>query len=393
MKDAAIILMRKFYFTECCLNVFDKYNLLNYEILSNFKNKSAYRFEIFLNISTEMLPLYNKIVNVYEDSRISINDINGEMWLFSNINIEEDNYCHIVTSRDCTDLKFYINYKANTNINTLKHNIMYLLRTAIECCLIHHDGVSIHASCIVYNGNAVLFTAPSGTGKSTQADIWNNLMNTKTLNGDRPFLHLFPTEVRAYGVPWDGKEQMFLQENYPISAIIEVRQARKNSVRKMNEEQSFKLMMNQCFIPMWDQTTSFYAVKTIKSMVKKVQFYRLFCLPENSSAELLHEILFLNRINLLNEEKPDMKIKDGFVLKNIVDEWVVMPTGANVKNYECAIVLNDVAAFIWKQLEKPTSREDLFQAILNEYDIDEETALADMEEILIKLKDIKLLQE
>ncbi len=88
-----------------------------------------------------------------------------------------------------------------------------------------------------------------------------------------------------------------------------------------------------------------------------------------------------------------MKVKNGFILKNIADEWVVMPTCIYIKKFEGAIILNDIAAFIWKQLEKHKTREELIEAVLGEYDIDEETAAADIDEIIDNLRGMNILIE
>ncbi|MHB1367520.1 MAG: PqqD family protein [Eubacteriales bacterium] len=251
----------------------------------------------------------------------------------------------------------------------------------------------MHSSCISYNGQAVLFTAPSGTGKSTQADIWKSYLGAKVINGDRPFLHIIRDEVRAYGVPWDGKEQIFLQENYPVSAVIEVRQAKKNIIRKLTEKQAFKLMMKQCFIPMWDDAAKFAIMETIRRISKKISFYRLFCLPDENAATLLHNVLFENKYFVLKKERPDMKIKEGFIIKNIIDEWIVMPAGSNIKKFEGAIILNSVSAFIWKQLEKSICYDDLLRFVLDEYNIDEQTAVTDINNFVNKLRKLEILQE
>jgi hypothetical protein len=252
--------------------------------------------------------------------------------------------------------------------------------------------VSLHASCICFNGRSVLFTAPAGTGKSTHANIWKEHLGAKVINGDRPFLHLSGDEVRAYGVPWDGKEQIFLQEDHPVTAIVEIRRAKSNSVRRLSCDQAFKLLMKQCFIPMWDDAAKFSVMQSIKSISKTVPFYRLFCLPEASAAELMRDVLFCDQKARLKREQIDMKLKEGFVLKYVLDEWIVMPTGSNIEKFEAAIVLNEVAAFIWKQLENSISKEDLLQAILDEFDIDSETASNDLDVILEKLAELELLQ-
>jgi serine protease inhibitor len=216
-------------------------------------------------------------------------------------------------------------------------------------------------------------------------------LGAKIINGDRPTLHINHTEIRAHGVPWDGKEQLFLQENYPVSTIVEVRQAKQNSIRKLSNNQAFKLLMKQCFIPMWDDNAKFQVIKTIRYISKNVTFYRIFSLPHESAVKLLDEILTNNKTTLLKEEQPDMYLKEGFILKNIVDEWIIMPKGNNIKNFEGAIVINEIAAFIWQKLEKPISREDLLQAVLDEYDIDEQTASSDLNELLDKLNGLEIL--
>ncbi len=383
--------MTKYYFAESCLQVSDDSDFLCEIMLSNFKNVTSYFDEFMLETSFDKCPLFENAVNVLLSSGIIVHDIGENKWLFSTT--DKNNLCYIETTSNCSILKCYINLSECADINILKENFIHLLRTISECHLAHCGGVSLHSSCISFNGKAILFTAPSGTGKSTQADIWKNYLGAKIINGDRPLLHIFPDEVRAYGVPWDGKEQIFLQENYTVSAIVEVRQAKKNVIRKLNEKQAFKLMIKQCFIPMWDDKAKFAVMETISRIVKKVSFYRLFCLPDEKAATLLHSVLFENKYNILKEERPDMKIKEGFILKNIIDEWIVMPAGSNIKKFEGAIILNGVSAFIWKQLEKSICYDDLLRSVLDEYNIDEQTAAADMNNFVNKLRNLEILQE
>jgi len=383
--------MHNYYFAECCLRIPEKNNFLSNSQLSYFRNKLSHCNKVVLNISSDACPAYENLVNVSVGSGIIVGDIEGKKWLFSSD--DKRNPCCIETSCDYSSLQGYINITQCDDEHLLKENFMQLLRIATECHLAYNNGVSVHASCINFNEKAVLFAAPAGTGKSTQANIWEKHMGAKIINGDRPFLHLFSEEVRAYGVPWDGKEQIFSQENYPVIAVVEVRRANSNNLRKMSEDQAFRLMMKQCFIPMWDDTLKFSVMKTIRLIAQKIPFYRLFCLPEESATELLNKVLFTNQNSLLKKVQADMKLREGFILKNIVDEWIVMPTGSNMKNFEGAIVLNDVSAFIWKQLEKPISRDDLLQVVLDEYDINEQTAAADLDVLLEKLEGLGILQK
>ena len=87
-----------------------------------------------------------------------------------------------------------------------------------------------------------------------------------------------------------------------------------------------------------------------------------------------------------------MKIKDGFVLRNVVDEYIVMPTGDNIAKFDGAVVLNEVAAFVFENMKNPVSREDLLNAILNEFEVDEATAAADLDALIEKLKAMDIIE-
>jgi hypothetical protein len=74
-------------------------------------------------------------------------------------------------------------------------------------------------------------------------------MGARIISGDRPLLDASSQAVHAYGVPWDGKEQLYLQEDAPVKAIIEVRQSHQNALRKLNHEQAFRLLMSTVLHP------------------------------------------------------------------------------------------------------------------------------------------------
>lgn len=88
-----------------------------------------------------------------------------------------------------------------------------------------------------------------------------------------------------------------------------------------------------------------------------------------------------------------MKIAEGFALKTIADTKVVVPTGTNTVSFRSIISLNDSGAFIWKQLENDTNEQTVINALLKEYDIDEETARADLKEFIEKMRAANLLNE
>lgn len=86
-----------------------------------------------------------------------------------------------------------------------------------------------------------------------------------------------------------------------------------------------------------------------------------------------------------------MKILEGFVLKNIAGENIVVPVGSNTVSFKAIVTLNDSGAFLWHSLENERTEAELVTALLGEYDIDEATAKADVAEFTAKLREAGLL--
>ena len=268
----------------------------------------------------------------------------------------------------------------------------FLFRTAFECQFCYKKIVSLHAACIELNGFALAFTGASGIGKSTRALAWMNALGAKLISGDRPAVRIENVGSTACGVPWDGKEQIFRDVEKPLRCILEVRRSSSNYLRRLSREQARKLIVQQSFVPMWDTDAAFMAMANVSALISKTPVYRVFCGPDEDSARVIYDIL-INHPELIREEAKDMKIKEGFVLRDVMDEYIVMPTGDNIAKFDGAVVLNEVSAFIYRLLKHPMCREDLLTAILNEYDVDEATASSDLETLLNKLDEMGVLEK
>ncbi len=81
-----------------------------------------------------------------------------------------------------------------------------------------------------------------------------------------------------------------------------------------------------------------------------------------------------------------MKAKPGFVLRNVVDEYILMPTGDNIGKFNGTVLLNAVSAFVWEKLQTSISREELLKAILDEFEVEKAVASADLDALLETLK-------
>lgn len=86
-----------------------------------------------------------------------------------------------------------------------------------------------------------------------------------------------------------------------------------------------------------------------------------------------------------------MKIEKEFILREIAGDYVIIPTGTTTLEFNGLITVNELGAFIWERLQEETTEEKLIEAIVEEYEVDEETAEADLKEFLDILKECRIL--
>ena len=88
-----------------------------------------------------------------------------------------------------------------------------------------------------------------------------------------------------------------------------------------------------------------------------------------------------------------MRIKEGFVLKEVAGNNVVIGVGKTMQDFNGVVNLSESAALLFRKLTDGADKEALADALLNEYDVDRETALNDIDAFLDKLRSINLLEE
>lgn len=87
-----------------------------------------------------------------------------------------------------------------------------------------------------------------------------------------------------------------------------------------------------------------------------------------------------------------MKAKADFVVRNVVGEYILMPTNDNINKFDGTVVLNEVSAFIWNQLQQETTQEAVLAAVLEEFDVTREVAAKDLQALLGSFEEMGLLE-
>lgn len=108
-----------------------------------------------------------------------------------------------------------------------------------------------HSSVVMVEGEAYVFAAPSGTGKSTHARLWRKVFGEKVtvINDDKPFFRKEGEVWYAYGSPWNGKHRLDNNIKAPIKAICFLEQSAENEIHRIGTEEGFPRLCKQAYFP------------------------------------------------------------------------------------------------------------------------------------------------
>lgn len=151
---------------------------------------------------------------------------------------------------------------------------------------------SLHSSLVRRTeGDAILFTAPSGTGKSTQAGLWEQFAGAETLNGDRSMIRRVGGVWTAFGSPFAGTSGIYRNEHAPIRALIVLRQAPENTIRRLSLAEAFRAIYSESVLPRWHTEAHQRIISLVTEIVSEVPVYLLACTPDERPVTLLRNTL------------------------------------------------------------------------------------------------------
>ena len=145
----------------------------------------------------------------------------------------------------------------------------------------------LHCAYILYNGRAILFTGPSGTGKTTQAKLWQRSMGSRIVNGDRAAIGLEGGIVTAYGLPISGTSPDCENVTAPVAAIVSLSQAKENRVTRLRAASAVKPLLSGTYLPPEFAQDLPLLVDLAASLAARVPVYHLQCLPDDSAVQAL----------------------------------------------------------------------------------------------------------
>ncbi len=150
-----------------------------------------------------------------------------------------------------------------------------------------------HGSALAVDGTAYLFTAKSGTGKSTHARLWREMLGERALmvNDDKPLIRLKKDgTVTIYGTPYDGKHRLSNPVAVPLKAICLLNRGAENSIERISPQEAFPSLWIQAYRPR-DPEACARTLELVKRLSQGVELFRLFCNQEPEAARVSFEAM------------------------------------------------------------------------------------------------------
>jgi hypothetical protein len=163
---------------------------------------------------------------------------------------------------------------------------------ALERFLPLWDTMILHCSFLRINGQAILFSGPSGIGKSTQAALWERHTSAELCNGDRAALRLQEGQWSAHGIPYAGSSRVYRNASAPCRAIVMLGQASENRMHRLSPREAFVSLYPEVTIHHWEKNMVERVTALLSDLVCKIPVYRLDCLPDEQAVQLLYQEVF-----------------------------------------------------------------------------------------------------
>jgi hypothetical protein len=162
---------------------------------------------------------------------------------------------------------------------------------SVEHLVAMAGGLLLHASYIAYKGRGILFTAPSGTGKSTQADLWCRLRGAELINGDRAAVIVGAEGVFVHGIPFCGSSGVNKNMTLPLRAIVSLSQAPSTSIVPISGLRAFRQLWEGCTVSNWDRQRVSACTDLVSKVIGHVPVFHLVCTPDESAVIALEQAL------------------------------------------------------------------------------------------------------
>lgn len=162
----------------------------------------------------------------------------------------------------------------------------------ISDLLVEHCVILFHGSVVAVDGEGYLFTAKSGTGKSTHTRLWREYLGDRAvmINDDKPLIKVTKDEIRVFGTPWDGKHRISSNSNVRLKAVCILERGESNEIHNISSNECLDVLIQQAYRPA-DPIKLVKALNLVHILAEKTGLFRMKCNMDISAAETAYNFM------------------------------------------------------------------------------------------------------
>lgn len=231
----------------------------------------------------EVTSIYDEVHNYCLDYEINTNEPAD----FSVLTTPED----IIYEREKVRSEYALEGKAAPDYSEALLEETAVYRKIAEE-MVRYNTFVFHGSAVAVDGEGYLFTAKSGTGKSTHVRLWCELLGDRAVmvNDDKPLLRVTDSGVIVYGSPYNGKHRRGSNISAPLKAIGILSRGDKNQVRQITKRQAYTMLVQQSYHPVSPEKMK-RTLELLDIMAEKVAIYQICCTMEPEAAEIAYQAM------------------------------------------------------------------------------------------------------
>ena len=155
-----------------------------------------------------------------------------------------------------------------------------------------YDTFLFHGSAVAVDGRGYLFAAKSGTGKSTHARLWQQLLGDRLIyvNDDKPLIRITRQGALVCGTPYDGKHRRSTNTAVPLETVCLLRRGEQNAIRPIGAGEAFPRLLQQAYSPQ-DRAALQRTVALLRGLTERVRLYELSCNMDIEAAQVAFEAM------------------------------------------------------------------------------------------------------
>ncbi len=191
-------------------------------------------------------------------------------------------------TRDGMQVVFFYH---ETDCNLLSYEFFHAMRIGFLYLAAGHGMYAIHSASLLYQGQAWLFSGPSGTGKSTHTNLWNQYYGTPILNGDLNLLAWAHGHPVICGIPWCGTSGICTTDTWPLGGIALLKQDQTNHIDPLSEDRKLLGIQQRMISPFWTKEMLQAALSHVERLLPEILVYRLRCTISREAVDVMKQAI------------------------------------------------------------------------------------------------------